>query len=309
MSQSTVLGAPEIIFGFDDRYPVDIMVKDSIAILVEVKNNTSLIALNLEKKEILKYFGRHGKGPEDVLSPDFVPAASTGDFIFIHDYNLGKVMKIHLKGKDRFKMEKVEDYPKGSGGLSLSSGYDVYRTAELKGDAMFYIHNRTGDSTVNVDYYPEVKGLFAINTMLAPVLALNVPENRIMAGMYFIDMFSLYDLTGKRLKSVYFSDNYIPAIDENEQSFDLQKGYSSVKPYPTNDFCYFLRRTEANDEIKEAHLIQTDWNGNPVKSYIIPDSDIHGGFCIDETSKKMYTFKHSIIDDNEIFYLAAYSLH
>ncbi|MDR1170243.1 MAG: hypothetical protein LBK97_05345, partial [Prevotellaceae bacterium] len=122
-------------------------------------------------------------------------------------------------------------------------------------------------------------------------------------------MFSLFDLSGNRLKSVYFSDNYIPSLAWEKQHvhFDTEKGYAGINVYPTNDFCYLLRHEEVNDETVKIHLIQVDWDGNLVKSYLVPN-DMQRQFCIDEKSKKMYAIRHSVTDDNEIFYVVAYSL-
>jgi hypothetical protein len=307
------LNEPEIIFGFDDRYPVDIKVKDSIAIIIEAKNNTSFIALDINKREIVKYFGNKGKGPEDAQSPDFILSTDFEDFVIFEDVNLGRIMKIHVKGGDRFKIEKFIDYPQeifpGSN-LSLSSNFIVSRTIDWDETNMFHIYNRTDSSVIDVGFYPDIKELSDRNNGLAARHALNESKNRIIAGMFYIDMFSLFDLSGKRLKSVYFSDNYVPPLawNENNVYFDWEKGRKGVNVYPTNDYCYLLRSESVDDEGKEInHLILVDWDGNPVKSYLVPEDDM-SGFCIDEKSKKMYVIRHSVTDDNEMFYVVAYSL-
>jgi hypothetical protein len=306
-----------MIFGFDDRYPAWITVKDSIAIIIEAKNKSSFIALDINKKEVLKYFGNHGKGPEDVIEPEIISSVDIDDFVMFEDVNLGRIRKFEVKGEDRFRIKKFIDYPPeifpGSN-LSISSNFIVSRTIEISKEetSMFHIYNRTDSSVIDVGYYPDVKELSRRNQDLAVRLALNESKNRIIAGMYKIDMFSLFDLSGKRLKSVYFSDNYIPSLawDDNGKYviFDLKKGYAGINIYPTNDFCYLLRYEEVNDETVKIHLIQVDWDGNIVKSYLVPNDTEAGGFCIDEKSKKMYAIKHAVTDDNEIFYVVAYSL-
>jgi hypothetical protein len=315
LSQSVSLNEPEIIFGFEDRYPVFITVKDTIAIIIEVKNNTSFIALDINKKEVLKYFGNHGNGPEDVYSPDFILSTDIEDFLIFQDVNLGRIRKFDVKGEDKFKIEKFIDYPQeifpGSN-LSISSNFIVARTINWEEKNMFHIYNRTDSSVIDVGFYPDVKELSDRNNGLAARHALNESKNRIITGMYYIDMFSLFDLSGKRLKSVHFSDNYIPPLawddDGKYVNFDTEKNRMGIDVYPTNDYCYLLRSESVNDEGKDInHLIQVDWDGNPVKSYLVPEDDMLG-FCIDEKSKKMYTIRHSVTDDNEIFYVVAYSL-
>jgi hypothetical protein len=313
LSQSIKLSDYEEIFSFDDKYPVGITIKDSIAFIIKIKDNTSFIALNVNKKEIVEDFGHHGQGTEDVISPDFIISTDTSDFIFLDDVNAKKMKKINTKKEDRYKIEKFRNYPVAifpSSNLSLSSNYIVCRKIDISEKNMFYIYNQTDDTIVGIDFFPDIKGVRDKNYYCAVQLALNESENRIIAGMYFLDMFSLYDLTGKRLKTVYFTDNYIPTVNEDRQILDLRQGFSGTSGiYTTNKFCYLFRETTGNNgTVLNIHLIQVDWNGYPVKSYIIPDNDIKGGFCVDEKNRKMYAIKHSITNNNEIFYIIAYSL-
>jgi hypothetical protein len=311
------LNEPEIIFGFEDRYPIRITVKDSIAIIIEAKNNSSFITLDINKKEVLKYFGNYGNGPEDVVGPEFISSVDIDDFVIFEDVNLGRIRKINVKGEDRFKIKKFIDYPleifPGSE-MSLSSNFIVSRTIQISKEetSMFHIYNRNDSSVIDVGFYPDVKELSHRNDALAARLALNESKNRIIAGMVHVDMFSLFDLSGKRLKSVYFSDDYIPPLTWDDDGkyviFDSKKRSVGTSLCPANDFCYLHRWECVNDETVKNHLIQLDWDGNLVKSYIVPNDTEAGGFCIDEKSKKMYAIKHAVTDDNETFYVVAYSL-
>jgi hypothetical protein len=62
-----VSGAPEIIFAFDDRYPMNINVRDSIAIVIEAKTNTSPIALNIDEKKKKTYAFKHSVIEDDEI--------------------------------------------------------------------------------------------------------------------------------------------------------------------------------------------------------------------------------------------------
>jgi hypothetical protein len=309
LSQSAKLDEPEIIVGFDDRFPVWITVKDSIAIIIEVHNNSSFIAVNVNTKKVLKHFGNRGLGPEDVIDPDFNRAVDTDDFVPVTDWQSGKLIRINLTGENRFKLERFTNRRLKEFGdrLCVSDNFAVFRRVHFDEPNMFYINDMINDSIIGVDCYPDVEGLASKNNMLAPRLALHEQRNRIAVGMYYIDMFSLYDLTGKRLKSIHFSDNYLPPVNDKGFFHNVDTDKTSVKIYPTNDFCYLLRTVYADDEVRDIHLIQVDWDGNVIKSHIV-SGNLSGGFCIDEKNKKMYAIKHSVTGNDEMFYIVAYSL-
>jgi hypothetical protein len=308
LSRSIKLDEPEIIVGFDDRFPLWLTVKDSIVIVIEYKNNSSFIAVNVHTKKVLQYFGNRGLGPEEVRNPSFNRAVYAGDFVPVTDFRTGKLININLTGENRFNLERITNRRLKEFGdeLCVSDNFAVFRKVYFGDTDMFYINDMINDSIIGVDCYPDVEGLADRNNALAPRLALHEQRNRIAVGMYYIDMFSLYDLTGKRLKSIHFSDNYIPPVNDEGSFIDDDR--TGIQIYPTNDFCYLFRGMEADgEEVPENHLIQVDWDGNIIKSYIV-SGNLSGGFCIDEKNKRMYAIQHVITGNDEMFYIVAYSL-
>jgi hypothetical protein len=50
LSQSVKLSDYEVIFSFEDKYPIRITIKDSIAFIIDINDKTSFTALNVNKK-------------------------------------------------------------------------------------------------------------------------------------------------------------------------------------------------------------------------------------------------------------------
>ena len=66
------LDAPDVIYSFDDKYPTDISIRDSIAYIVQIKSDYCLMALNLNTRQVIQSFGISGYGPNDVIFPLFI---------------------------------------------------------------------------------------------------------------------------------------------------------------------------------------------------------------------------------------------
>ena len=102
--------------------------------------------------------------------------------------------------------------------------------------------------------------------------------------MYFFDMFHVYDLFGKRIKTYSFSKNYSLSLYRGVTMENIVQKCSEgiVRAFPTMDYCYFLR-------IKRDHvdnmLIQVNWDGELINAYRTSD-EIEGQFYIDEKRKK-----------------------
>jgi hypothetical protein len=295
---------------------------DSFAVINQKMDDSCLVVLNINTKEIITQLGPVGLGPGDVIDPDFMPDTDQDDdgYLYLDDTNAKRFLKINFRSPDKnFELEKWIDYPEKiypSSNLNYSQDLFVGRKVETDRGKMFYIYDSKTDSFAWVDYYPVVENLKTNqNYFYAPHLCLNRGKKRIVAGMYFFDLVQLYDLSGNRKKVISFSENYIPQINKNN-SFDLTKGYSGVNfMYATKDYCYIKRTTnipvsaESEIEVKtEDVIIQMDWDGNIVKIYSSPDT-LSGGFCVDENTKKLFAIRHQTDSElNEYYDIVSFDL-
>jgi hypothetical protein len=233
----------------------------------------------------------------------------------LEDGNLKKILKIEIDNIDNnktFTLKQHIDYPERiflSSEINFSDNFVVGR--KISKGKMFYIYKMGADLINDIDYYPLIRNLkHDPNYIYAPTLALNEEKNKIVVGMYFFDMFHLYDLNGNRIKSFCFSENCIPKFESDDLMQDLQNGYSGIiRVFPTNDYCYLLRITgEPLTNNNEKMLIKINWDGELIKVYKIQD-EIEGQFYISEKEKKMYAIRHFIdAEEKEIYGIVSYSL-
>jgi hypothetical protein len=316
LQNSSALNFSEQFVCFSDKHLVSIWVQDSLAFVKCVQSDTCIVAVNLNTKKVISFFGTKGRGPNDVYGPEFINMVGDSD-ILLEDVNTKKMLKLATdKNSGTFSLEKYMDYPLKifpSCETNFSPNFIVGRKTDAY-DKMFYIYDKTANVITNIEPYPVINHLkvkYDLNYVYAPVLALNEKKNRIIVGMYFFDMFHLYDLIGERIKTFCFSDNHTPLFGSGNIWTDLEGGYSGIgKVFPTDEHCYLLRLTkDSKNEIKTM-LIQINWDGELVKSYKIPDDGIYGQFYVDEAAKKIYAIRHFIDQDEmEIFSIVSYLIN
>jgi hypothetical protein len=316
LSNPVVLDSPETLIEFDDTHPVDLMVKDSMVFIVQVQTEFLMGAFNLNTKEI-KYFGRSGQGPGEFIStPDFI---LTPDADVLVNDNAAILKKI-VTNNGTVEVVKTEQLKISGAQYNFSDNFIVAYHAGQPNKKMFFIYNKNTDSVIYTDFYPKMNlesttaDPFYISYLYSPNLGLNEEKNRIAVGMYYFDMFYLYDLTGKRIKSFCFSKNCIPDIGlENPNEWRKSIGGFIVNIVHGKDYCYFVRISKKTSEDgseneDEMLIVQVNWDGELIKTYKFTD-EISSRIDIDEKNRKLYAIRHYITEKDEEFYaLVTYNL-
>jgi hypothetical protein len=304
--EDTMLNISDQFFEFEDKHPVSVNIKDSLAFIIHVQSDTCIVVLNLKARQVIQSLGTVGFGPSDLVRPDFITSIDNPD-VLIEDGSLKKMLKIEAdKDQNHFGLKKLIDYPEKifpSGDNNISENFIVGRKV---GDGkMFYIYNRNTDSIIDIDFFPVIKHLkYDLNYIYAPTLAINERKNRIVVGMYFFDIFHLYDLNGKRIRTFCFSKNPIPELSSGNMMSDLENCKARIiRSFPTINYCFLLRIAEQSG-MTENSLIQIDWDGKLINTYSITD-EIEGWFYINEDEQKLYAIRH-MVEENEIYELVAY---
>lgn len=312
LSNSILLDSAEVIYNFDDRYPVELSIKDSLAYIICAKTDTCLCIVNLNKHQIDTVLGHVGYGPKDLISPNFISSTDKSR-ILLQTANLKKIMEIE-NNRGKINLEEYIPYPDPifiSSELNFSNKYIVGRKMDGEKGKMFFIYNQQNDQILFHECYPPLsKQVKDKNYVYAPSLAINESKDRIIVGMYFFDMFHIYNFSGERINTFCFTNDCTPKIDQETGFLDLSNGYSGIiRTYPTEDFCFLLRQTTTPQNNTTFTLIQLNWDGQLIHSYIFKDR-VSGQFCIDKDIKKVYIIRNQIQSgDKEIFSIVSYNLN
>lgn len=304
----------QLVYQFEDKYVSDIDVVDSFMVGIQRQSDTSLFVLNLNTNKIVSSLGVAGGGPNDVISPDFIQSVqkdSTGSLYF-DDSNSGKRLKLNMRnGSSNFVFEKLADFPENDlqgSNLCLSSRFIAGRKIGQKVESMFFIYDSETDSIKDINFFPVIEDpLNDRNYSLATRLIMNDKKNTIVAGMYFLDMVQLYDLTGKMKKVIVFSEEYIPKIDKKYQAFDLSESYSGIAcMYATKEF-FYVKRVHYIKEKGESVILKINWEGLDVQAFRVQE-ELIGSFCVDEKSQKLYAIQHKTENLKEYYNIVYYDL-
>jgi len=320
ITDSPILNIEDTIFRFEDKLAIGIAVQDSTAFIIQYNSDTCMLALNLNTRKLIKGFGFKGSGPEDVVSPEFMPSLDNSHAVFLVDVNSKKLLSIENSGNKTFHLKKLMTFPAEifpASNLNYSNQVLVGRQSKIGSNKMFFIYDQKKHTKVDVSSNPDIPGLKDPNYFCAPHLALNAAQHKIIAGMYLMDMFHVYDLEGKHIKSVCFSKDYIPKMDKKGGALDLNQGFRGIyNLFPTDDFCYLMRVIEKpvfkNGDVvsttRELFLVKVDWDGKLISSYRIND-EIGGHFYVDEKQKKLFAIRHTVESTSKEFYdVVTYSL-
>lgn len=307
-----LLDSAEVVYEYVDKYPVSLAKRDSFLFVINIKSDTCMSVINLNTKEMMCSFGPVGHGDNDLLNPNFILSIDIDDLL-LDVGNLRRIVDVDYWGKDSIVMNEQE-YPDLiflASELNFSDKYIVGRKIDAYDNNMFFIYNRDEKQINSIPCFPKLSNLVLdYNYTYASVLALNEEKERIISGMYFFDMYHLYDLSGNRLKTIKFSDNCYPHIDKGTGRIDFAKGYNGlVRAYSTQEYCYLLRMIYSNvDESPQYMLVKLDWEGDMQQCYMF-ENNVSGQFCIDENNNKVYIIENHIDDDGEeIFSIVAYKL-
>ena len=317
LSNSIPLSNPVPVLRLNDKHPLNIAVKDSLAIIIFYEDDTCGAVYNMDNHKLIVNFGIVGEGPGEVKDIDFVTnkqEALDKDSLYFYDTNRGRLLGLPLGlNENRFKLKEV-DSPKeiyGSSNINVSGDLLVGRKTGSKGK-MFFIYHYSSENMQLIDYYPAINGLDESSKGLSygPHLALNEKKGKIIAGMYFMDLIHVYNTYGEREKTICFSKQPISPLNQYGM-LDVRRGFFGMCGiYPTEDYCY-IRRNESifvneNQELTDKTIfMKMDWNGNLIKSYAVT-GQLSVGFCIDEKNNRLYAIQHIIEANNAEYYDVVY---
>lgn len=306
------LDSAEVVYDFVDKYPVSLSKIDSLLYVISIKSDTCMSVINLNTKNMLCSFGPVGHGDNDLLNPNFILSIDSDDLL-LDVGNLRRIVDVDYYEQDSIVMNDLE-YPDLiflSSELNMSDKYIVGRKIDAYDDSMFFIYNKKKEKIISVSCFPMLNySILDYNYTYSSVLALNENKERIISGMYFFDMFHIYDLSGNRLKTIKFSDDCYPQVDRDLGRIDFTKKYNGiVRAYPTQNYCYLLRMINRNAKgFPQYMLVQMDWEGCIRRCYMFNDS-VSGQFLVDEVHNKIYIIKNYIDDDGEeVFSIVSYKL-
>ena len=277
------------------------------------------------KRFQLKQFGSKGQGPNEFIMP-FVQSLNDGN-ILVLDIQLAKLFEIDLHKtylSDSLCVNKVAqlDRKDGVGIFCVIKMNDRYVATGVFEKGMFAIFDSNGNLIKTRYKYPKhpehdnienrIKGMAYQGSLIA-----NQKQNKFVFATYDAAIIEFFDLKSDSLvkTAAYYNTypKYVPKRQGDGISAairsDNEKGYRCL--YGTEKYVYALYSGRTWNEYLEAEnecldLLVFDWDGHPVKHYILNQaiftfyisSDDRFGYGIG-LAPEPTLFKFDLIDGNE----------
>lgn len=308
------LCSAQLLVRFDDKYPVGLDIIDSLLYVIMVRSDTAVYVYNKNTLNLCKSFGCIGRGPQDVLSPNFLKnnyeVKKKESMLEFYDLNARKIFKDVGERIVPTKEFVEEMYPVDQ--LNISGDYWIGRTFQGANNDLFKIYHAKTHEYACVDLYPVISDLdekIDKSRLYSVVLTSNKKCNRIVVGMYYFDLILVYNFEGKLLHTLSLSDNYkIRKGVRNMLNGDEYIGFSQI--YATDDYCYLrrcLKGGKGDKKMKGSHIVRMDWDGNIIGVYYM-DEYTTADFCVDETAREIYCISQTIENKDEYYDIVSYKL-
>ena len=300
---------------YDEDYPIGLrVIKDRLYVLF-TRRDSALEVINLNDRNSYN-IGRVGVGPKDVLSPSFYYNGNSfnDSTLRLWDPNSAKLLTLNY-GDSIFQQDKMPRIIAGESSINMEEGSFVSYPID---DSSVFMIITTGEKQIHVQRPFEVSeeseaSLKGRKMFFAPNINANKNKNRIIASMFFVDEYYVFDFKGNLLskKSVSAREvNYNEAISNYINIDDA--GYFRYGPgYSDENGCFLWRIKEIPDKenMRYTHenteIVETDWDGNIRAIYPLPPNTI--SYCVAE-ARNLYVLTNSVDSQNEYYYVLCFKL-
>lgn len=272
--------------------------------------------------KLMAKFGNVGMGPNEFLSPRLLNQTSfdisnNSPVICIYDITRRHFVRINIlnaiknQTNNTYKELPIPDYHQ-------PFTYFFYRDSDImvatpERNSRLIIYNDSARSYQEASYMPtlnyETPDLFEIGKF-ASATFVNKKLERIVSALFLIGEIDFFDLNGKFIKSSVFESkadlkkSLLNKDSENKwnpkiyiQDIQASDKYIYALNYDNyqNDYVFGKKCTNQN-------ILVFDWNGNPIKKYILDTEHFIRNFAVDFNNKRFYGFCLEEAEHPIIFY-------
>ncbi|MGY6521053.1 MAG: hypothetical protein ACXIUD_04950 [Mongoliitalea sp.] len=287
---------------------INLLVVDTFLVIQQIENNL-LSIYSTNDYSLLKSYGSIGEGSLEFSDPYLLKQYSydlhnKSPIIKIYDYERRVLSEINifnlLNNDENFLVQKtLGDNPNYYLHFYYFSS-DFY-LGVTEGESKFSMFDQKSGTIFNVDYFPRLeieleKSLYY--PVYRSVIAVNESKQKIVSSTLLIPNIDLWDFNLKRLESVFFdtTDFLKDAIVEYKKSGKFDSKHFIVELDSNDDYIFGLNYNNSSSAIyknydhQNLNLLQFDWEGNPLKKYILVDNKFVESFAVDFERNKVYCF-------------------
>lgn len=296
-------------------------------LVIQKKEEKFLKVYSTKTHKFLSEYGSSGNGPNEFMAPYLLKQVNydsddNAPIISVYDFNRLSLNFINvfdlIKEKNGFHIQER---------LPNKSPYNIYFyfndesffLAKAEAGGRFIHYDRFTDDFKIIPYLPKVKFEIKkeyLSAVYRSAVAVNENKRLIVAAPLLLGEIDFFDLNGNYLRSTFFEDpNKLEReliISEETKIFDPTHYIVDIDSKGDYIYClnYNNKQTDLStnnpSEILNLKVLVFDWEGNPVKEYILQDKRYIESFAVDEKNQMIYAYCR---DEKEMNNIIGYKMN
>ncbi len=281
-----------------------LLAKERMLIIKNRNEDYYFMAFSLPDFQLIKSFGRRGKGPGEFSGPSIIQTSQPEHLFSVHSFN-GKIYHINRSFElidSKISLDtKRQLYDQNKICAATANDYYYVGVAPVAKEIFKYsVRDSIPETSIKQLSVKGFKGWASYTGYLGA----NFDKDRLVFAYKYFKKIVFTDLAGEVERTITFDTD----SKTDKQSNVSILGPSSVTYYwgmsAQEDYVYLLYsgRTPlvVTEELREGlgyiYVEQFDWNGNPIRKYRL---DHWGYFCVDDIEENIYLA--STTDENPIY--------
>ena len=275
-----------------------LQIDDSMFVIQDLKNEKIFNLINLSSKKVISGINK-GQGPGEVLAPSSL--LFRDNKILVWDAMQKKMNEIVLASDTTLIIEEAYRIDTENIILFFVHQLDSTLVATSQFDDYWLVEiTKNGEiiSTINYPVWQETKGLqlTALSALFRAARMANSPDKKRMVvaiGTHgFISFLNRTDFGLKEYKQIKYHPPKFKVTDRGSASYhrDNVGGFSAVDCDDNFVYALYSGKTFNNNPMLSSHcehLLVYDWDGNPVKRYVL-DVPIFNTMSYDKENNCIY---------------------
>ena len=291
----------DTVYHIQDRAYVDMMILDSLLLLIANKDSNYFHVFNKVTMDPLISFGNKGNaGFEFNYTPLFIKQyyESKG---YIEVFDLFSLKRINIsniiEGRSitgEIKSEKMDEKLAVSREIvSIDNNYFA-GTSLNRSDGLLYVYHKNNRNKKWIPYNPKLKmNKKYYESVYYGLVEISPDSETIVYCPRFFNRVLFFTRDGKLSKALNFSEIKAPMVEEKKLGVSNEETIYSYQTYRTNSFLYVLRPLQSLTNLMEdispikVQILCLTWDGNLYATYEIDLKSMPTLFCVDEENNKI----------------------
>ena len=291
----------DTVFKIQDRDFVDMMIKDSLLILIANKDSLYFHVFSKTTLNPIINFAKKGNAEfEFNYRPLFLKQHYENKNYF-EVFDLFSIKKINIKNildenniAGEIKSDRQnEDLTFSREILRLDSNFFT-GTSLNRSEGLFYIYDIKNRNKKWINFNPKLKiNKKYYDSVYYGLIEVSPDSEKIVYCPRFFNRILFFNRDGELIKTLNFSKTKTPTIEKKYLGVSNEETIYSYQTYRTSNFIYVLRPLRSLDDLIgnvspiKVQVLCLTWDGNISDVYEIDLTTMPTLFCIDEENKKI----------------------